>query len=174
MSEYKAEFGRLERLEIADWLVRLVLPVGGWKVFHSATFDPGSFDRPSKAARTPEVALSRYKAFMQERDRRKVTWVVGIERNPDYHALNKGFHCHAMWAATDEIWRTSSFKRWANQWGNNKVEPVRVREDVQRYVSKYCLEDNCLWDLQINDRDVWLQQQLPVGGASRKAARDDR
>jgi len=154
----------LRDLEVSQWLVELSAPIGGWKIFHTATFDPGSFDRPSKSARSPWVALERYRSFMQERDRRKVTWVVGIEPNPDHHRLNRGFHCHAMWAMTDEVWRTSSFKRWADQWGNNRVEAVKVLDHVQRYVAKYCLKDGALWDLQINDREIFLQQQLRIGG----------
>ena len=158
----------LRDFEVSKWLVDLSAPIGGWKIFHTATFDPGSFDRPGKAARSPWVALDRYRTFMQECDRRKVTWVVGIEPNPDHHRLNPGFHCHAMWAMTDEVWRTSSFKRWADQWGNNRVEPIKVLEHVQRYVAKYCLKDGALWDVQINDRNIWLQQQLAVGGATRR------
>lgn len=156
------------REQIGSWLVDLCAPLGGWKVFHTATFDPGSFERPSKSARSPEQALERYRRYMEERERRKVTWVCGIEPNPDYTHRNPGFHCHAMWAATDEIWRTSSFKRWADQWGNNRVEPVRELFQVQRYVAKYCLKPGALWGLQINDREVWLQQQLHGQGASRK------
>ncbi len=148
----------LGEMEIQDWLIRLALPVGGWKIFHTATF------RPCSPARSPWSALNRYRHYMQERDRRKVTWVVGIERNPDHHALNPGYHCHAMWAATDEVWRTTSFKRWAEQWGNNKVEAVRVKEHVQRYVSKYCLKESGLWDLEINDPTIWRQQQLGLRG----------
>jgi hypothetical protein len=153
----------LRDLEVSQWLVDLSAPIGGWKIFHTATFDPSR-----SAAKTPWVALDRYRAFMQECDRRKVTWVVGVEPNPDHHRLNPGFHCHAMWAMTDEVWRTSSFKRWANQWGNNRVEEIKVRDHVQRYVAKYCLKEGALWDLQINDRRIWLQQQLSIGGASRR------
>jgi hypothetical protein len=158
----------LRDIEVSEWLVNLAGPIGGWKIFHTATFDPGSWDRSSKAARSAYVALDRYRTFMQERDRRKVTWVVGIEPNPDHHRLNPGWHCHAIWAATDEVWRTGSFARWAGQWGNNKVDPVRVSDHVQRYVAKYCLKEGALWDLQINDRGIWLQQQLRVGGAGRR------
>jgi hypothetical protein len=157
----------LRDIEISQWLVDLAAPIGGWKIFHTATFDPGSFDRHGKPARSPWVALKRYRSFMQECDRRKVTWVVGVEPNPDHHWLNPGFHCHAMWAMTDEVWRTASFKRWANQWGNNKVDPVRIAGHVQRYVAKYCLKAGAVWDLQINDREIFLQQQLRIGGARR-------
>jgi hypothetical protein len=164
----------LREIEVSDWLVNLSAPIGGWKIFHTATFDPGSFDRPCKAARSPWVALERYRSYMQECDRRKVTWVVGIEPNPDHHRLNPGFHCHAMWAMTDEVWRTSSFKRWADQWGNNRVEPVKVLAHVQRYVAKYCLKDGALWDVQINDRNIWLQQQLSIGGVSRRDNEEEK
>lgn len=140
--------------EVSEWLVSLAKPLGGWKIFHTATFSP------DRAARSAETALRRYQNFMQERDRRKVTWLVGVEPNPDHNHLNPGFHCHGLWAATDEIWRTSSFKRWANQWGNNNVDPVKVVAHVQSYVSKYCLKENGLWSMQINDRNVFLQQQL--------------
>jgi hypothetical protein len=154
MAAQKQLVRSLGQSEVSDWLIRLAAPIGGWKIFHTATF------APNKCAVSSWAALRRYKAFMQERDRRKVTWVVGIEPNPDRSHLNPGFHCHAMWAATDEIWRTSSFARWADQWGNNKVDPVRVLCHVQRYVAKYCLKEGALWDLQINDRNIWLQQQL--------------
>jgi hypothetical protein len=73
-----------------------------------------------------------------------------------------------MWAMTDEVWRTSSFKRWADQWGNNRIEQVKVADHVQRYVAKYCLKEGALWDVQINDRTIFLQQQLRIGGASRR------
>lgn len=139
---------------ISSWLVSLAEPIGGWKIFHTATFAP---DRP---ARSPWTALKRYQSFMEERDRRKVTWLVGIEPNPDHNHLNPGFHCHGLWAMTDEIWRTSSFKRWANQWGNNSVDPVKQAHHVQNYVAKYCMKRNGLWSMQINDRNIWLQQQL--------------
>lgn len=155
--------------EIGEWLCDLAAPIGGWKIFHTATFDPGGWEydgtpRPDRSAKDPFVALDRYKRFMQERDRQKVTWVVGIEPNVDHHGINRGYHCHAIWAGTDEIWRTSSFKRWANQYGNNKCDAVRTggEGDVQRYVSKYCLKENALWDVQINDHKVWLQQQLQL------------
>ena len=45
---------------------------------------------------------------------------------------------------------------------------VKVADHVQRYVAKYCLKEGALWDVQINDRNVWLQQQLLIGGAGVK------
>jgi hypothetical protein len=72
------------------------------------------------------------------------------------------------------VWRTSSFKRWADQWGNNRVEPVKVLAHVQRYVAKYCLKDGALWDVQINDRNIWLQQQLSIGGVSRRDNEEEK
>jgi hypothetical protein len=43
---------------------------------------------------------------------------------------------------------------------------------VQRYVAKYCLKEGALWDVQVNDRNIWLQQQLAVGGAGVRRGND--
>lgn len=155
-------YSEKEALEIGDWLSNLPSP-NQWSCFHTATFSP---ENPS---RSPWQAAERYRRFMQEKDRRKVTWVAGIEPNPDHSGLNPGFHVHAMWAACEGVWRTSSFARWSEQWGNNRLESIKNSEHVRRYVAKYCLKEGALWELEINDPLLYRAQLLPVVNvASRK------
>jgi len=145
-------------IEIGDWIANLPSP-DLWKIFHTATFSPVN------PCRSPWQAVDRYRRFMQERDRRNVTWIAGIEPNPDHTHLNPGYHIHAMWAGAEGVWRTSSFARWAEQWGNNRLERIKQTEHVRRYVAKYCLKDGALWDIEINDPRLYRQQLLPAVNA---------
>jgi len=138
----------VESAEIDSWLLSMSAPVEGWQCFHTATFAPRC------AARSEWAAIDRYRRFMHERDRRKITWIAAVEPNPDWSRLNPGFHVHSMWAEWDEIFRTDSFKRWANQWGNNKLEPVKDRDHVRRYVAKYCIKQHCLIEWELNG-ELW-------------------
>lgn len=140
----------------------LAVPVGGWKCFHTAGFIPKSrLDWAWKPEGGEIVhgnmppneweAMQRYKGFMQERSRRKVSWVAAVERNPDWSGINKGWHVHAMWSAEGDIYRTPSFRRWANQWGNNKLKSIEGDDRaVAAYLGKYVLNDLCLVDWQVN------------------------
>jgi hypothetical protein len=139
-----------EEEQITRWLFAMAAPVGGWKCFHTATFAAHG------AARSEWSAMERYRRFMHERDRRKITWFAAVEPNPDRNHLNPGFHVHAMWTADGDIWRTDSFKRWANQWGINSLEVVRDKSEVQRYVSKYCIKEQCLTEWEVNG-SLWHQ-----------------
>jgi hypothetical protein len=138
----------------------MAAPFGGWKVFHTAGFrpkskldwawQPAALETPGNMCVDEFGAMERYRHFMEERDRRSISWVAAIERNPDWSGVNKGWHVHAMWTAEGDIWRTKSFRRWADQWGNNKVEPVRQQIHVEQYIAKYVLDDLSLVDFQVN------------------------
>src|SRR5262245_49825169 len=107
-----------ERKELAAWIRKMAEPVGGWKCFHTAGFRPKSkldwagkpvaAEIPGNMARDEFDAMARYKRYMQERDRRSISWVAAIERNPDFSGVSKGWHIHSMWTAEGDIWRTSS------------------------------------------------------------------
>jgi hypothetical protein len=144
-----------ESAEVDSWLLAMSVPLEGWQCFHTANFDPGGFNadgskRPCNMPGDEFEAMERYKRFMHERDRRKITWVAAVERNPDWSGVNHGWHLHAVWADLAEIYRTVSFKRWANQWGNNKVSAVKDEDNVRRYVAKYCVKEHCLIEWELN------------------------
>ncbi len=85
---------------------------------------------------------------MNEHDRRNISWLAAVERNPDAHSLNPGHHLHALFADVLEIHRTTHFKRWANQWGVNKIERVRNPESARNYMLKYVLKDGGMIEWQ--------------------------
>jgi hypothetical protein len=157
-----------KRMELANWILLMAGPFGGWKCFHTASWRPKSHRDWSWRPESVEIpgnmpanefdAMDRYKRFMQERERRQISWCAAIERNPDWSGVNKGWHVHAMWTAEADIWRTKSFKRWANQWGNNKLEPVRQQRNVEAYVAKYVLDDLSLVEFQVNG-SLWHHHQ---------------
>ena len=120
----------------------MALPVGGWQVAAHLTFSPSS------PARSQWIAMKRFRSFMNERDRRNISWLAAVERNPDAHSLNPGYHLHALFADVLEIHRTTHFKRWANQWGVNKIERVRNPESARNYMLKYVLKDGGMIEWQ--------------------------
>lgn len=131
-----------DRTECARYFARLALPIGGWQCAAHLTF------KPTSPARSEWTAIKRFRAFMNERDRRNITWLAGVERNPDWHGLNPGTHLHALFADSLEIHRTTHFKRWANQWGNCKVEAIRNTEAARNYLLKYCVKEGCMIEWQ--------------------------
>lgn len=149
------------REDLARFVRAIATQLGGWKCFHTAGFIPKSRldwawkpDCEIVHGNMPSDewdAMDRYTRYMHERDRRKVTWIAAIERNPDWSGVNKGWHVHAMWTAECEIWRTSSFRRWADQWGNNKLKSI-VGDDraVSAYLGKYVLNELCLVNWELN------------------------
>ncbi len=147
------EYSESDRKLLGAWLLDFAKPVGGWQCFHTATF------KPENPARDEWSAIKRYRNFMQETERRRISWIAAAEPNPDHHRLNPGYHVHAVWADLGgEIQRTPSFKRWANQWGNNKVDAVRERGDVALYVAKYCVKRGCMIEWQANG-ELWHAMQ---------------
>lgn len=148
-----------ERTALADWIRTMANPVGGWKCFHTAGFVPKlnldwAWDGDvahGNMARDEWDTMQRYKRFMQERDRKSISWVAAVERNPDWSGVNKGWHVHAMWCAESDIFRTPSWRRWANQWGNNKLKSIEGDDKaVAAYLGKYVLNDLCLVEWQVN------------------------
>jgi hypothetical protein len=150
-----------DRKECADHFARLALPVGGWQVAAHLTFNP------SWPARSEWTAMKRFRSFMNERDRKNISWLAAVERNPDWHGLNPGHHLHALFADVLEIQRLTHFKRWAGKqappnhprlkegqiipgtgWGNCKVERVRSTEAARNYLLKYVVKEGCMIDWQ--------------------------
>lgn len=148
-------------VELGDWIRSFALPVGGWKCFHTAGFIPKSkldwawkpeaVEIPGNAPADEFDTMARYRRFMHERDRRKISWVAAVERNPDWSGVNKGFHVHAMWTAECDIYRTDSWRRWANQWGVNKLKQIEGNDRaVANYCGKYCVDESCLVEWEVN------------------------
>ncbi len=100
--------------------------------------------------------MKRFRSFMNERDRRNISWLAAVERNPDWNGLNPGHHLHALFADVLEIHRTTHFKRWAGPrdgapgsgWGNCKVESVRATEAARNYLLKYVVKEGCMIEWQ--------------------------
>jgi hypothetical protein len=157
-----------EQGEVLEWLIDIPKAIGGWQLFHTATFKPsghradGFWHRqPDEiagcAAKSEFIAMERYRKFMQDGGRRKITWLAAVEPNPDYHRLNKGFHVHALWACNvegGEIQFAPHAERWREQWGNNKFQVPDNRESVAAYVAKYAIKDNCQLEWQCNG-ELW-------------------
>jgi hypothetical protein len=132
-----------DQRECAAHFARMALPVGGWQCAGTFTFSPSS------PARTEWVAAKRFRTFMNEQDRRHVSWLAGVEPNPDHHRLNPGHHLHALFADVLVIHRVNQLcKRWEKQWGNVKVRPVRSTEGARNYLLKYCVKEGCMIDWQ--------------------------
>jgi hypothetical protein len=161
-----------EQFEVSNWLVDIPKAVGGWKLFHTATFKPSAHradgywkrqpdETDGCAARSEFIAMERYRKFMQEPTRRRFTWLAAVEPNPDHHRLNKGFHVHALWSAyvDGEMMQFAPHAdRWREQWGNNKFQVAQDREAVASYVAKYAIKDNCLLEWQCNGQ-LWHHMQ---------------
>ncbi len=99
--------------------------------------------------------MKRFRSFMNERDRRNISWLAAVERNPDWHGLNRGHHLHALFADVLQIRRITHFQRWAGRrgvpssgWGNCKIEPVRSTEAARNYLLKYVVKEGCMIEWQ--------------------------
>ena len=154
----------VDRMAVAAFLCDFAAPIGGWQCFHTATFRPAAVTLSDGKtlsrcpARSEWIAMKRYRDFMQERDRRKISWCAAVEPNPDHNALNPGFHIHAIWSDMTAIHRVPSAARWDAQYGNNQIRPVLSSADVQAYVSKYAIKENCMIEWQANG-GLWHAHQ---------------
>lgn len=173
----------IERSELADWLLRMADPVGGWQCFHTASYSPrsslGWAWRPEQKERDGNMppnewaAMDRYRRFMHERARRKISWVAAIERNPDWSGVNKGWHVHGMWTAESDIWRRTSGERWLSQWGSNKLKKITGGDyEVAEYLGKYALNELCLVEWEVNG-GLWHIAQRFVRAREERVLRDE-
>jgi len=71
-----------------------------------------------------------------------------VEGNP----CRDGFHVHAIWADCKGVFRKEAWAEWFKRYGRARIEPVRKREDVCAYASKYLCKgrgDSCWWNVKL-------------------------
>jgi hypothetical protein len=131
---------------LVDWLAEFAGDVGGWQIFHTATC------APRRRAPDPWDLAERYSRFMHQGDRRRISWFLAIEPNPDHSRLNPGYHGHALWADSEALYGRITWdakKWWDARHGHNQLTRINKRWVAVVYSSKYLLKDErclCVWE----------------------------
>lgn len=122
-----------------------------WQLFGTHTFRVHHAGRtggvhPEKAAKAFRWWVQRINAELYGRHwgrrwHRGLQWAVGQEFHKDGR-----LHLHSVIAApTGDLYRLVRFSEWHELWrtefGNNRLERPRSREDVSRYLAKYVSKD---------------------------------
>lgn len=165
-----------DRVEILRWVESLGSPLGGWTVSADLTFGSGTWcgkRRGKKRDRHEDLLTSgRKRGFdaddallwasrFMDRVCPGVSWIAGVERNPDYSRLNPGWHVHMMWAGCDEIYRKLVAERWLEENGICKIAPIRSTVARGDYCTKHLLNRGSLLGWRINNSDAWRRLVRP-------------
>jgi len=95
-------------------------------------------------------AQKSYERFMAKRCA-DVSYFYALEENPS----RDGHHVHALWADCEGVQRSEIFARWKESYGRNRIEPVRSRQDVAAYCSKYVTKERAWWNVKLVSPDLW-------------------
>lgn len=142
--------------ELAQFVVDIARPVGGWRVFHTATCAPypmtvNGVKYPQwRRSRSPWEFVDRYERFMHRPERKDVSWFLAVEPNPDHSRFNSGFHGHALWT---EGWGSVTWNGrqwWYERHGDNRFRLIDRLFVPEIYCSKYLVKDAnhlCVWEV---------------------------
>jgi hypothetical protein len=150
MPKEMQSLGRLPKRRLSegdrDVVSSWVADMADWKVFANFTF--------RHPHRLFEAAKD-YERFM-ERNLASVSYFYAVEQNPNGDG---GHHIHGLWADCDDVYRQRVHKLAWSQMGYNRVEPIRVRSQVEAYCVKYVIKDNCLTGQSFNSRELWTRNR---------------
>ena len=59
------------------------------------------------------------------------------------------FHAHSLWVDCASKSRRDVWRTWFDRYGRARIEPVRDKEDVTGYCSKYVTKQGAWWDLKV-------------------------
>ena len=132
-TEERATFDRrnVAVLEMSGWVHNLA----DWKVISHLTFAWEA--RLDSAQRCYEKFMARHLP--------DVSYFYALERNP----ARDGYHVHALWADTIGVYRRSAWQKWFERFGRARIEPVRDRNDVSDYCSKYVSKERSWWNVKL-------------------------
>lgn len=122
---------------MADWVYQLA----PWRVIAHHTF---AWEASIWSAQKS------YERFMAK-NLRSVSYFYACEQNPG----RPGFHVHALWADCEGVQRSEIWNRWMDLYGRNRIEPVRGREDVASYCSKYVTKEGAWWNVKISSPELF-------------------
>jgi hypothetical protein len=85
-----------------------------------------------------------YEKFMRT-ELRGVSHFCALEANPG----RDGFHPHAVWCDCLSESRRHLWRKWFEQYGRNRIEPVNSRDDVSDYCAKYVTKAGAWWNVKL-------------------------
>jgi hypothetical protein len=119
-----------DRLVMANFVEDLAR----WQVYFTGTF---VFECRQDSARRC------YEKFM-ERGLPSVTYFYALELN------GHGWHVHALWSGTDQVFRRDVWAKWFDRYGINRILPIRQRASdgftVAKYCAKYLCKEGAWWN----------------------------
>lgn len=165
-----------DRKEMLAWIDSLGEPLGGWTVSADLTFGSGDWPgkrRGKKRDRHEDVLTGgRKRGFdaddvllwvsrFMDRVCPGVSWIAGVEPNPDHCRLNPGWHPHMMWAGADEVHRKTVARFWLEENGICKIGLIRSTRARGDYCTKHLLNRGSVLGWRINNSDVWRRLVRP-------------
>ncbi len=98
-----------------------------------------------------------------------VSHFYALEENSE----RDGFHLHAVWCDCLSKSRRDLWRKWFEQYGRNRIEPVNSREDVSDYSAKYVTKAGAWWNVKLVGHrhpefaeGFKLSGESPVGGVA--------
>lgn len=134
-----------DQLHIAEWVHMLA----DWEVISHLTF---AWEASLDSARRT------YEKFMRKH-LPGASYFYALEPNPS----RDGFHVHALWASSSQIFRRGVWGVWKASYGRARIEPVRGHRDVADYASKYVTKDGSWYDVKLQGSILWRYQQVLRG-----------
>jgi hypothetical protein len=130
MNHSKA-FSDSQKLEMSAWVSGLA----HWQVIahHTFVWEASIWS-----------AQKSYEKFMK-RECKDVSYFYACEENPS----RDGHHVHALWADSTGVHRSHIWERWKERFGRNRIEPVKSRDDVVSYCSKYVTKEGAWWNVKL-------------------------
>jgi hypothetical protein len=102
-------------------------------------------ERTTQSLRPP-LPIRCYLKFMK-REMWGVSHFYALEENPG----RDGYHVHALWCDCLNKSRRDLWQKWFAQYGRNRIEPVKSRDDVSDYAAKYVTKDGAWWGVKLVD-----------------------
>jgi hypothetical protein len=118
-------------LEMGNW----VNDLASWQVISHLTF---------RWEASIWSAQRAYEKFMRK-EMVGVSYFYALEPNPS----RDGFHAHSLWVDCASKSRRDVWRTWFDRYGRARIEPVRDKEDVTGYCSKYVTKQGAWWDLKV-------------------------
>jgi hypothetical protein len=129
-------------------MVQFVHGLAAWEVIAHLTF---------RWEVSLDSARRGYEKFMRKALPR-ISYFYAEEQNPS----RDGYHVHALWADCKSIYRKDVWAAWFERFGRARIEPVRSKDDVSQYCSKYVTKQGAWWNTSLQ----WHRVQKLRGDSS--------
>ncbi len=137
-------------MEMADWVSSL----GPWDVIAHLTWRDFMDKRGNSHGISMERAAAGYERFMSKH-LRHLSYFYAVEQNPS----RDGYHVHALWGDARSVFRKGAWSQWHREHGRARIEPVKSRENVTDYCSKYVTKEGAWWNVKLQ----WHRARALVG-----------